>query len=358
VGAFPAGRTLARRALLAFGVGAFAACGGGGGGGGGGDEDVLTPNSVDFEVDGAAAGRSFQVVEIVFDDEDCEVAEGAVLSSGRRRLLRFDTVVVNRGELDCVVGDPASPTPPLDPEAFEFHDCHGHYHLEGWASYELRHPDDTLAAVGHKQSFCITDSIRVVPGRPSQGFDCSFQGLSSGWADVYDRTVPGQWVDVSGLPGGDYVLVITVNPEGGIPEVDDRRSNVARIDLVLPPPSAQVADLDDHSDVAAQATRMPTPAGFQARIQTAGDLDWFRFRAAAGVDYVVSTTLLGLLDSRLRVFEADGTTPIGENDDVVPGSDFSSRVDVPAGLERDVTIEVSGPGAGTGTYRLQVAPAP
>jgi hypothetical protein len=133
-----------------------------GGSGGGGNVPLLTPNSIDFEVDAEAARRTLQVVEMVFDATDFEVEEGAVLASGRRRLLRFDTVVRNMGELDCVIGG------------------HGHYHLEGWASYELRIPDGTLAAIGHKQSFCITDSIPVLGGAPSQGFDCAFQGLSWG----------------------------------------------------------------------------------------------------------------------------------------------------------------------------------
>jgi hypothetical protein len=326
----------------------------GGGSGGGGDGMTLTPHSVDFAVDADAAARSLEVVERVFDEDDCTVLEGAVLASGRRRLLRFDTVVANLGALDCVVGDPTDPEPPLSPDAFEYHDCHGHYHLEGWAAYELRFPDGTLAAIGHKQSFCVGDTFAVAPGASSRGYDCAFQGLSSGWADVYDRGVPGQWVDVSGLAGGDYVLVITVNPDGALFEADDRRPNVAQVDVALPDPSAQVALLDDHADVPAQATGMPSPAGFQATIQTTGDLDWFRIRATGGRPYVVRTTLLGLPDSRLRLFEADGTTPVGENDDVVPGSDASSRVEFTVPTTRDVTIEVSGPGGATGTYRLLV----
>jgi lysyl oxidase len=172
-------------------------CGGGSGGGeGGGVDPGLTPNSIDFEVDVESTLDSLQVVDLVFSPDDCAVEEGAVLSPGRRRLLRFDTVVANMGELDCRIGDPADPEPPISPDAFEYQDCHGHYHLKGYASYELRFPDGTLAAIGHKQSFCITDSVPVVVGSPSSGYDCDFQGLSSGWADVYDRGVPGQWVDV------------------------------------------------------------------------------------------------------------------------------------------------------------------
>jgi hypothetical protein len=332
---------------------ALSACGGSGGGGAP-VPIVLTPDSVDFEVDAEAARRSLEVVERVFDFFDCEVQEGAVVESGRRRLLRFDTVVRNLGELDCFVGEPESPVPPLTADAFHFHDCHGHYHLEGWASYELRFPDGTLAAIGHKQSFCITDSVAVVAGAPSAGFDCEFQGLSSGWADIYARGVPGQWVDVSGVAGGDYVLVISVNPEGVIFEADDRRANRVEIDVTLPPPGQAVALLDDHADDSAAATAMPTPAGFQAGIQTPGDIDWFTIRAQEGVTYVLRTSLLTLGNSRLRVFEDDGTTLVGENDDQDPGVDLSSRVEVTLDSTRDLRIEVTGAMATAGTYRLIV----
>jgi hypothetical protein len=314
---------------------------------------VLTPGTVDFEVDADAARRSLQIVEMDFAEDDCAVQEGAVLFAGRRRVLRFDTVVRNMGELDCVIGMPSNPVPPMQAESFEFHDCHGHYHLEGYASYELRHLDGTIAAIGHKQSFCITDSIAVVPGTPRRGFDCAFQGLTAGWADVYDRSVPGQWVDVSGVPGGSYVLVLSINPEGVIQELDDVRSNVASVDVTLPAPDSAVAFLDDHADAPENATAMPSPAGFEAGVQVAGDLDWFQFTAHAGGTYTVRTVLLTLADSRLRVFAEDGTTLLVENDDAGPG-DPSSSVSVFTDVTRVLKVEVTGPGSATGRYRLLI----
>jgi hypothetical protein len=169
---------------------------------------------------------------------------------------------------------------------------------------------------------------------------------------VYDRGVPGQWVDVSGLPGGDYVLVVSVNAAGAIFEADDLRPNEAQVEVTLPPPSQPVALLDDHADSPGSATGMPSPAGLQASLQVSGDIDSFRIRAQAGQTYAVRTELLGLPDSSLRVFEADGTTLIGENDDVDPGVDASSRLSVSEEPTRDVTIEVTGPSGATGTHRL------
>jgi hypothetical protein len=315
------------------------------------DPLALTPGTVDLDVDADAARNTAEVVDVLFAADDCEVLEGAVGGVGVRRLLRFDTKVRNLGTEDCVIGDPAAPEPPIPPDAFEFDACHGHYHLEGFAQYELRHLDGTLAAIGHKQSFCITDSVQVVPKAMSAGFRCDFQGLSSGWADIYQRGVPGQWIDVSGVPGGDYLLVISVNVLGVLPEVNDVRPDTVVIEYHLPDPSQAVAELDDHPDDPAQATEMPVPAGFEATISPADDVDWFRLHLDAGKNYRIHTALLTLPDSLLRLYDADGAVLLDENDDVSP-SDPSSEILTTPLADEYVTVEVSGPNGATGTYRL------
>jgi len=340
-----------RALAMATYLGTLLGCGGSGGGVVG---ETLTPGSVDLDVDPLVLRLSTEVVEMSFDPQDCEVLEGAVGGVGLRRLLRFDTRVRNLGALPLVIGDPAHPTPPIPADAFEFDPCHGHYHMRGFARYELRHTDGTLAAIGHKQSFCLIDTVPVVLGMPSLGFDCADQGLSPGWADTYDRGVPGQWIDVSGVAGGDYLLVVTVNPDGVVFEADDRRPDQVSVPLHVPDPSTSVAQLDDHADTPSGATKMPVPAGFQAQIRPADDPDWFRIHVEEGRTYVLRTELLTLGDSRLRVFLSDGVTPLGENDDVVPGVDRSSRVERLATTTEDWTIEVTGPGGATGTYRLHV----
>ena len=159
--------------------------------------------------------------------------EGAVAAPGRRRLLRFDTVVVNRGTEDLVVGDPADPEPPFTPEDFELSPCHQHYHFLGFASYELRDAADRQVGFGHKQSFCMTDSRRYSGTRPRR-FDCRFQGITAGWGDRYGFDLDGQWVDVTGLPSGTYTLVVTVNPDGKLPERTGGAPNVVRVAVTIP----------------------------------------------------------------------------------------------------------------------------
>jgi hypothetical protein len=64
------------------------------------------------------------------------------------------------------------------------------------------------------------DIRRVVDGASSQGYNCNNQGISSGWADIYDYTLDGQWVDITGVNEGIYTLKVTVNYERKINETD------------------------------------------------------------------------------------------------------------------------------------------
>jgi hypothetical protein len=51
-----------------------------------------------------------------------------------------------------------------------------------------------------------------------------------GWADVYDHSLDCQWIDVTGVPAGDYLLRLTVNPSGTFPEAQQsNNSSLARV---------------------------------------------------------------------------------------------------------------------------------
>ncbi len=313
----------------------------------------LTPGSVDFTVDEPALSASVLVRDRTFSPNECAVVEGSIGASGLRRLLTFATTVMNLGELDCVIGNPAAPQAPLDPADFEYHDCHGHRHMHGYAAYELRRLDGTLATTGTKQGFCLLDNLRVhAAGRASPTYHCDFQGLSSGWGDIYARTVDGQWVDVTGLPEGDYVLSVTINAEGTLPELLDVHPNTVEVAVRLPDPSMPVNSDDDHGNVQATATPLAFPIGLVALIETPLDADWFRVLVTAGSAYTFRTELGTLSDSTLRLVAANGAT-LTSNDDVAAG-DLSSRIDWTAILSGQVWIEVKGPGNATGSYRIVV----
>lgn len=199
-----------------------------------GSDDRTISTGVDLQVDRAPTEATLQFSEETFAADDCAVIEGAVAVPGLRRLLRFDTVVVNRGSEDLVVGNPADPVPPFGPENFEFSPCHRHYHFLGFASYELRDQGGNLVGFGHKQSFCMVDS-RPYTGRRARQFDCDFQGITVGWGDRYGADLDGQWVDVTDVPPGNYVLVVTINPDGLLPEITGGGApNVVRVPVLVP----------------------------------------------------------------------------------------------------------------------------
>jgi hypothetical protein len=153
-----------------------------------------------------------------FVDTDCEVVEGCVGAPGLRSLVRFDTVSANLGTADLVVGAP--PPPGESNDIFEWSPCHMHHHVRNYASYELLDSDSTVVLTGRKQAFCLEDGEEIVPGIRAFGYDCTNQGITRGWADVYSRFLSCQWLDVTGIPSGTYTLRVTVNPLHTLPESD------------------------------------------------------------------------------------------------------------------------------------------
>jgi hypothetical protein len=170
------------------------------------------------------------------DDHSCSVNEGTILSGGRRRLLRFTTSTTNIGTGDLFLGDPSKGSPDI----FEFAPCHGHFHFKGYADYVLKNLDGSVAAKGHKESFCIEDNIqgsgRSLPPRPPEHLkgtppgppdnwtpakrtNCHHPGLHRGWTDAYFNTTEGNWIDITDVAPGDYILSVHANPEHMIAEL-------------------------------------------------------------------------------------------------------------------------------------------
>ena len=162
----------------------------------------------DLTID-AAQMASSAVVEVVdFAPDACEIVEQCVGGPGKRTLLRFDLRTPNIGEGDMFLGNPEGN--PL----FEYSPCHGHYHFTSYADYRLRDANGADVAFGHKQAFCLLDSEpNVTPQVGEPKYTCSFQGIQAGWSDVYGGGLPCQWVDVTGVPPGEYTLHVALNFE-------------------------------------------------------------------------------------------------------------------------------------------------
>ncbi|MGH3978035.1 MAG: lysyl oxidase family protein [Pseudonocardiaceae bacterium] len=185
-----------------------------------------------------------------FPAEDCSVQEGQVGGTGPRRLLIFPYSTPNLGPGSLIIGDPLASE---NSNLFEWGACHGHYHYQKYAAYRLWTPADyarfqqlkaqnpnTLSGdiissnglnpvVGTKRGFCVidTDKAKEFEGqRDDKTYtECGYgttihgnQGISVGWADTYGRKLPGQWIDVTNVPAGDYILDVETNPERSFQE--------------------------------------------------------------------------------------------------------------------------------------------
>lgn len=119
---------------------------------------------------------------------------------------------------------------------FVFHPGHNHWHLDSFSLYELWSLQndgslDQVIATSGKVSYCLRD-IRRQPHpdqAPRMGYGtCNYgrQGLSVGWADVYDYYLPGQTIDISGIPDGTYALMSIADPYNLIQESDETNNAI------------------------------------------------------------------------------------------------------------------------------------
>jgi hypothetical protein len=127
---------------------------------------------------------------------------------------------------------------------FVYHPDHHHFHFEGYAEYRLRAftPEGGVGEVvagGDKVSFCLVDVLpynRKLPGFPRfpEYLTCNTdrQGISVGWADVYDKSLPDQWIDVTDVPDGRYWLEVEVDPDDRLLESNES-NNLTRIPILL-----------------------------------------------------------------------------------------------------------------------------
>ncbi|MFD1565844.1 lysyl oxidase family protein [Haloarchaeobius amylolyticus] len=171
--------------------------------------------------------RNFNISTEVFDESSPDVEDGFV-TPGEHRLLRFDMIIYNVGDADAELGRPEN-----RPDLFEYSESHGHPHLKGFNNYILLDESGERTGAVRKQTFCLRDlyQIRSTASNSSQ-FDCEYQGISAGWADEYDASLPGQYIVIDDLPDGEYTLQATTNAAGTVEETCES-DNTVRVDLSI-----------------------------------------------------------------------------------------------------------------------------
>lgn len=198
----------------------------------------------------AAAAHDGELPDLVSDPVsgpklEVDASEG----SPDRLLLRFHSWVHNDGAGPLEVRRPVAGDPeqvfrnasledvfsdPLGEGDLKFEDTdgHNHWHLQRIAQYSLVSSDGSgsLVAPSMKAGFCLLDSDDVADrtgrvywsqcGRNEPNpTEAVVMGVSSGWRDLYDRSLPFQWVDVSEVLPGSYTLRSVADPENVVEEL-------------------------------------------------------------------------------------------------------------------------------------------
>ena len=193
----------------------------------------------DLTIDPKRFASQMEIVDRLFQAGSCEIEEGTVGGTGYRRILRFDTVLINSGDGDLRVGNPSDPANPYA-SWFIFATCHRHYHIRDFSNYVLLRPDGSVAAPGHKQAFCFEDLLKYETVK-SNNYTCANQGITSGWGDWYFKQLSGQWIDITGVPEGDYIVRVTINIGPIFDEGQNRYPNVVETGIHVPDPRNKVS---------------------------------------------------------------------------------------------------------------------
>lgn len=143
----------------------------------------------------------------------------------------------------------------LTPGTMSYHPSHGHIHVNNWAEFTLRtatsNPDATtwpIVATGSKVSFCLinlgdctndygfckdsagnTLTMNDIPNAPfglvsGCGMD---QGIYTGNLDIYDQSLAGMDIDLTGVCNGNYYIVSITDPDNNFIESNENNNWVA-----------------------------------------------------------------------------------------------------------------------------------
>uniref|UniRef100_A0A8C0N9J4 protein-lysine 6-oxidase n=1 Tax=Canis lupus familiaris TaxID=9615 RepID=A0A8C0N9J4_CANLF len=124
-----------------------------------------------------------------------------------RVLLRFPQRVKNQGTADFLPNRPR--------HTWEWHSCHQHYHsMDEFSHYDLLDAaTGKKVAEGHKASFCLEDSTCDFGNLKRYACTSHTQGLSPGCYDTYNADIDCQWIDITDVQPGNYILKVHVNPK-------------------------------------------------------------------------------------------------------------------------------------------------
>jgi hypothetical protein len=212
----------------------------------------LADNSIEFLARGTSPDWANVPVarELIPDLDQWAPTRVYVAFHGKRRVLAFQSAVANVGKGPVWIEGKRKPKaatmtawqlvrradgtahrlPSAGSMRYDVAPTHSHWHFHPFERYELwKRGGTTALARDHKQGFCFGDRhplAHAVPAHFRAG-DCGLfkpqlssvqEGTSVGYVDIYPPEYHGQWIDITGIPDGRYVLVHRVNPEFALRE--------------------------------------------------------------------------------------------------------------------------------------------
>lgn len=172
----------------------------------------------DIQIDRSGGARRLR-----FTTEIVNVGAGPFAVTGRRSSTSFGVMSSVR---QLLTYDDGSVGALRTQAVMEYSgDGHDHWHIRELERYALQRVGSSReVGRGAKTGFCFFDSNAYrtsLPGAPSSpvyggcGGPSSLtvnMGLSVGWGDVYPWWLTFQWIDITGLPNGDYIVRAQADP--------------------------------------------------------------------------------------------------------------------------------------------------
>lgn len=184
------------------------------------------------------------------------------IRKGAQRCLRFDGIVANQGAGPLELAYTLDSTRRMvvaQQRIFksdgtyrdrfatrtEYHPTHLHFHVQDfyvaslWRSSAQGGRTGLPVAQGDKSGFCPEDSapIDARDKDASRYYSCFTEGerqvgpnqvvgISAGWKDIYGWQLPDQFVEITGVPDGFYVLEIEIDPNNVFVESNEMNNKI------------------------------------------------------------------------------------------------------------------------------------
>ena len=214
--------------------------------------DLITLQPEDIQIVWAGHGKKAEK-RLRFSNTVANIGEGPlqlrpvdVGCSDNRRQRKIEQMVFRDDNATAVFERPSDTSHTVyDAGCNIFHAQHHHWHLDNFATYQLKAGSE-IVRESQKVSFCIID-IAVYDGTLAGSPDAPYfracgrnatLGLSVGWKDIYQSTLAGQYIVITGLADGAYCLVSTADPpsaadpDGQIAELNET-NNAAGVSVTI-----------------------------------------------------------------------------------------------------------------------------